>query len=148
RTAAPSAPRRRRNPNGGRGVNKGRNYFMMTPLWMSAEKSALKGLLGALHPGLVHFPIALLAVAALLEVIQILRKRKEPAPGTPTLAFLAAAAAIPASFFGFMLADYDGAEGATVNLHQWLGVASTVVAVVAAGCAVKAKSCAGSLVGL
>jgi uncharacterized membrane protein len=121
---------------------------MMTPLLMATEKSTLKGLLGAFHPGVVHFPIALLSVAALLEVFQILRKRKEPAPGTSTLAYLAAAAAVPASLFGFMLADYDGAEGATIDLHKWLGVASTVVAIAAAGCAVKAKTCAGSLVGL
>jgi uncharacterized membrane protein len=121
---------------------------MMTHLMMAPEKSALKGLLGAFHPGLVHFPIALLAVAALLEVVQILRKRKEPAPGTPVLAYLAAAAAVPASFFGFMLADVEGAEGATVDLHQWLGIASTVVAIAAAGCALKAKTCSGSLIGL
>ncbi len=121
---------------------------MMTPLMMAPEKSALKGLLGAFHPGLVHFPIALLAVAALLEILQILRKRKEPAPGTTTLAFLAAAAAVPASFFGFMLADYTGSDDPTVDLHKWLGVVSTVVALAAAGCAIKAKTCAGSLIGL
>jgi uncharacterized membrane protein len=114
----------------------------------AAEKSAFKGLLGALHPGVVHFPIALLAVAALLEILQMLRKRREPAAGTAILAYLAAAAAVPASLFGFILADYGGSEGPLVDLHQWMGVASTVVALVAAGCAIKAKSSAGSLLGL
>src|SRR5436190_7226544 len=105
---------------------------MMHLFIAAAEKSAFKGFLGALHPGVVHFPIALLAVAALFEILQILRKKKEPAPGTPALAWLAAAAAVPATLFGFMLADYEGAEGKLVDLHQWLGVSSTIVAVAAA----------------
>ena len=121
---------------------------MMMHLMMASEKSALKGLLGAFHPGLVHFPIALLTIAALLEVFQILRKRREPAAGTPILAYFAAAAAVPATFFGFMLADYESTEGSLIDLHQWLGIASTVVALTAAGCAVKAKTCNGSLIGL
>jgi len=121
---------------------------MMHILAATAEKSAAKGFLGALHPGIVHFPIALLAVAALLEFLQILRKKAEPAPGTVALAWLAAAAAVPASFFGFMLADYEGSEGSLINLHQWTGVASTVVAIVAALCAARAKSSRGAVKGL
>ncbi|HEV3027052.1 MAG TPA: c-type cytochrome domain-containing protein [Planctomycetota bacterium] len=121
----------------------------MTHLLLEAtEKSALKGFLGALHPGIVHFPIALLAVGALFEILQLLRKKKEPAPGTPALAYLAAAAAVPATFFGFMLADYDGAEGKLIDLHQWLGVSSTIVAVTAALLAIKAKTSSGCLAGL
>src|SRR5437016_5558501 len=100
---------------------------MMMHLLMASEKSALKGLLGAFHPGIVHFPIALLAIGAVLEVVQICRKQRVPAMATPTLAVFAAAAAVPASFFGFMLADYDGAEGSLIDLHKWLGIASTVV---------------------
>jgi uncharacterized membrane protein len=109
-------------------------------LLAAAEKSAAKGFLGALHPGVVHFPIALLAVAAFLEFLQILRRKSEPAPGTGALAWLAVASAIPASLFGFMLADYEGSEGSLISLHKWTGVASTVVAVAAALCAARAKS--------
>jgi uncharacterized membrane protein len=114
-------------------------------LLAAAEKSAVKGFLGALHPGVVHFPIALLAVGALFEILQILRKKKEPAPGTQALAFLAAAAAVPATLFGFMLADYEGSEGKLIDLHQWLGVSSTIVAVIAALAAIKAKSSSAAL---
>jgi uncharacterized membrane protein len=118
----------------------------MTHLLLAvAEKSGLKCFLGALHPGIVHFPIALLAVAALFETLQLLRKKTEPAAGTPALAWLAAAAAVPATLFGFMLADVEGSEGALIDRHQWLGVASTVVAVVAALAAIKAKSSLGAL---
>jgi len=121
---------------------------MMHLLLAAPEKSAFKCFLGALHPGVVHFPIALLAVAALLEVLQILRKKKEPAAATAMLTYLAAAAAVPASLFGFMLADSEGAEGRLVDLHQWLGVASTVVALAAAACTCKSKTSSGALIGL
>jgi uncharacterized membrane protein len=113
---------------------------MMHLLAAAAEKSAAKGFLGALHPGIVHFPIALLGVAAFLEFLQILRKKSEAAPGTTSLAYLAAAAAVPASFFGFMLADYEGSEGSLIDFHKWTGVASTVVAIIAALCATRVKS--------
>ncbi|MBV8881954.1 MAG: hypothetical protein JO332_18500 [Planctomycetaceae bacterium] len=121
---------------------------MMLLALAAAGKSPLKGFLGALHPGIVHFPIALLAVGALFEVVQILRGRKEPAPGTQMLALLAAAAAVPATLFGFMLADAEGSEGKLIDLHQWLGVSSTIVAVVAALFAIKAKNSPGCLTGL
>jgi hypothetical protein len=44
-----------------------------------------------------------------------------------------------------MLADVEGSEGALIDRHQWLGVASTVVAVVAALAALKAKSSLGAV---
>jgi uncharacterized membrane protein len=115
-------------------------------LLAAAEKSPWKGLFGALHPGIVHFPIALLAVGALLETLQILRKRNEPAPGSTILAYLAAAAAVPASFFGFMLADCEGCEGSLLDLHKWFGLGSTVVALIAVAGAFKAKTSNGSLI--
>jgi len=117
----------------------------MTPLLLAAAgKSGLKCFLGALHPGIVHFPIALLSVGALLEMLQMLRKKTDLAPGTPALTWLAAAAALPATLFGFILADVEGSEGALIDRHQWLGVASTVVAVLAALAAIKAKSSPGA----
>jgi uncharacterized membrane protein len=111
----------------------------------AAEKSALKWFLGALHPGIVHFPIGLLAAAAFFELIQLLRKRQVPHPATLPLIGLSALTSIPAVIFGFMLAEHGGNEGGTVELHKWLGIASAVAACVAAACAAKAKSDGGAL---
>ncbi|HZE97824.1 MAG TPA: c-type cytochrome domain-containing protein [Planctomycetota bacterium] len=121
---------------------------MMHLLLAVHDKSPVKGFLGALHPGIVHFPIALLAIGALLEILQVFRKKREPAPGSAALAYLAAAAAVPAAFFGFMWADYEGAEGNLIDLHKWLGVASTVFALAAAACAYKSKTSSTALGGL
>jgi len=111
----------------------------------AAEKSALKWFLGALHPGIVHFPIGLLSAAAFFELIQILRKKAETHPATIPLIALSALTSIPAVLFGFMLADHGGNEGGTVELHKWLGIAAGGAAFVAVACAAKSKSSRGVL---
>jgi len=89
----------------------------------STEVSPWIGLFGSFHPGIVHFPIGLLTAAAILEAWQILRKKPGLSPATPALVLIAALAAPPASLFGFLLAESTGTEGATLNLHKWLGLA-------------------------
>src|SRR5579872_3925903 len=113
---------------------------MMHLALAAAGKSPWTGLFGALHPGIVHFPIALLAVGAFLETLQILRKKPEAAPGSTALAYLAAASAVPACFFGFQLADYGGNEGSLINLHKWFGLSSAAVALIAAAGASKSRA--------
>jgi uncharacterized membrane protein len=122
--------------------------MMHSLAWVAAEKSALVWLLGALHPGIVHFPIGLLGAAALFELLQIVRKRPEPCPATAPLLYLAAVSSLPAVLFGFMLAEHGGNEGSTVDLHKWLGIASAALSLAAAGCAWKSKTSRGALLGL
>jgi uncharacterized membrane protein len=116
---------------------------MMLAALLDAEKhSRLQGFLGNLHPGIVHFPIALLATAALLEFLQMVRKKEGLAPGTFPLLVIAALSAVPACLFGWLLADYEGTEGTTVDLHKWLGIASAGVAVALAAAAARCRSSA------
>jgi uncharacterized membrane protein len=113
-----------------------------------ADKSPWIGFLGKLHPGIVHFPIALLSVAALFEAIQILKKKPEPMGGTLPLVWLAALNAVLASLFGWALEEYEGVEGTIFNLHKWIGLGATAVAVVSALLALKARTSPGALLGL
>jgi len=118
----------------------------MTAAALASESvSAWVGLFGSFHPGVIHFPIGLLATAALLEVWQIVRKKPGLSPGTPALLVLAAVTAPPASFFGFMLAEAEKTEGTTVNLHKWLGLAATATAILAACAVLKARTSPGAL---
>jgi uncharacterized membrane protein len=124
---------------------------MMNLLIATAAASAgspWMGFLGKLHPGIVHFPIALLSVAAFFEVLQILRKRREPMPGTLPLVWIAALNAVLASLFGWFLQEYESTEGAAMSYHKWLGFASTGVAVAAALLAFKVKNSAAALLAL
>jgi uncharacterized membrane protein len=92
---------------------------------------ALVRFLGRLHPAVVHFPIALLTVAALLELWQAVRRKPELARATPLCLVVGAVSAIVAALFGWFLDDSDGA-GELMALHKWIGIASAGVAFVAA----------------
>jgi uncharacterized membrane protein len=91
---------------------------------------ALVRFLGRLHPAVVHFPIALLTVAALLELWHIVRRKPELAGATPLCLVVGALSAIVAALFGWFLDDSDGA-GQLMALHKWIGLASACVAIVA-----------------
>jgi len=111
----------------------------------SEKRSVLVGFLGKMHPGVVHFPIALLAVAALFEVWRIVRRQTGPNPATLPLTVLAAVSAVAASLFGFFLADYDDIEGSLLDLHKWVGLGATAVALLSAGASIKAATSGVSL---
>ena len=85
---------------------------------------------GRLHPAVVHFPIALLMVAAGLEVARW--RRREPSPAAAVCLSVAAVAAVVAVGCGWAYAHFDaaGADEALLFRHRWTGVAVAVAAVV------------------
>jgi uncharacterized membrane protein/mono/diheme cytochrome c family protein len=89
-------------------------------------------LLGRLHPLVVHFPIALLTVAALVEVLHIVRRKPVPSEaGTYCLAF-GVAGALAAVCLGTLNAAHQSVTGeAAVALerHQVMGWTSMIAAV-------------------
>jgi uncharacterized membrane protein len=103
-------------------------------------------LLGRFHPGIVHFPIALLAVAAALELWQIVRRKPGLASATPVCLLFGAVSAVVASFFGWCLDAFDGAGGDLVALHKWVGIASAALGIVAAVLVGKAAASPRALV--
>lgn len=79
--------------------------------------------LGRLHPLTVHFPIALALTAAVVELINIIRRKRDASPFAITATGIAAVTAIFAAFFGWLNADFEGAsQGTTLFLHRWLGI--------------------------
>jgi uncharacterized membrane protein/mono/diheme cytochrome c family protein len=97
------------------------NLFMLT----------LTEFIGHFHPVLVHLPIGILLLAALLYWLSRWEKYK---PVRPALRIALAAGMISAvlsCISGYILAGTGEYEAGLVSRHQWLGIATAVVAMVA-----------------
>lgn len=81
-----------------------------------------------LHPLIIHFPIALLLVAALTEFFGIFKPSLNLVSRWSV--WIAALGSIPSAVTGWMLAPIRGWTDSDVFLHRWLGVST------AAGCVV------------
>lgn len=109
------------------------------PAWMqivpSWAPSWLPQLSGRGHVVLVHFPIALLIVAALCEFWGALRRNADASRAGLTCLVLGALAAGASAATGWINADLEGSRTSmadTLSLHRWVGVAAGGVALVTA----------------
>jgi uncharacterized membrane protein len=82
--------------------------------------------LGRFHPLLVHFPIALLAVAAVLQVVAFVSRRHPSSAPTSfpvgLLLWLGAVGAIASAIAGLLLGSSGAYGGDVFTRHQWLGL--------------------------
>ncbi len=83
--------------------------------------------MGRLHPMIVHFPIALLIFAAILELFTLKKFDSKFRPAIQLLVLIGAVSAIIAAVFGWLLAESDAIEGELVDLHQQVGIATAVL---------------------
>ncbi len=82
--------------------------------------------LGRFHPVVLHFPIALLLLAAMLETIQVASRGRWTFPLRLVL-FLAGISAVTAAALGWLLMRADEVEGALAERHQQGGVALAIL---------------------
>lgn len=83
--------------------------------------------LGAWHPAIVHFPIALFMVAAGLELAALALRRQVLRQGTRALVAVAAVSAVIAATMGwFAMGLPSGQDDVTHAWHRWLGTAVAV----------------------
>ena len=83
--------------------------------------------LGRLHPMIVHFPIALLIFAAILELFTLKKFHSKFRPAIKLLVRIGAVSAVIAAVFGWLLADLDGIEGELLDLHKQVGIATAAL---------------------
>ena len=90
----------------------------------------LSAVIGRAHPMVLHFPIALLLLAAGMEMIETLsRGRFRFAPGF--VLFAGSFGAVLAAVCGFLLMRTDGIDGTRVERHLIGGIAVAALAVAA-----------------
>ena len=109
------------------------------PAWMQTVPSWaptwLPQLAGRGHVVLVHFPIALLIVAALCEFWGAMRRHVDASRAGLTCLVLGALAAGASAATGWINADLEGSRTSmaeTLSLHRWVGVAAAGAALVTA----------------
>jgi uncharacterized membrane protein len=88
--------------------------------------------LGRLHPLLVHFPVGILCVALLLELLDWKRKSAGLRDAIHLIAWIGAFSAVVSVIFGWLLAAQDDVSGENLEIHRWAGVATMALAVLAA----------------
>ncbi|MDX2249878.1 MAG: DUF1549 domain-containing protein [Bacteroidia bacterium] len=87
--------------------------------------------LGRLHPMVVHFPIALLIVALLMEMMT-LRGKNENFRGAITLLLrLGAVSAIVSVALGLILHEQESYGGELIEYHEWSGIATMLFSLLA-----------------
>ena len=89
--------------------------------------------LGRLHPMIVHFPISLLLIALLMEMIAWRRKSTNFQSAIKILVFAGAISAVVAVIFGLLLFnnnDYEISD--TLAVHQWTGIATMILGIITA----------------
>jgi uncharacterized membrane protein/mono/diheme cytochrome c family protein len=79
---------------------------------------------GRMHPIAVHFPIALLIVAAVVEGCRVpFSKSRRPTAFGMTAVLFAAVFASWAAASGWLNADFESHDdGSTLSLHRWFGI--------------------------
>src|SRR5258708_35688550 len=90
-------------------------------------------LMGRLHPLLVHFPIALILIAAVAELVAMATRMPEWRAVAVANVRAGAAFAIVAAVAGWLLGSSRlGEPSAGLEWHRWFGLSAAMVAIAAA----------------
>ena len=88
--------------------------------------------MGVLHPLIVHFPIALLLLAAGLEIYGRTSKGRSFLPVIPLLLLLGAAGATLSALTGYLLSQTSGYDTALLSGHRNTGIALAAASLILA----------------
>jgi uncharacterized membrane protein len=118
-------------------------FLLAVPAVLLAGEGAPSpvALFGRAHVVMVHFPVALLMVLALIEVLRWRRKDGGMDQTVAIIALITALSAIASVVQGFVLDDgrSDGVseDARMLALHKWLGIGTTIIACAAAAVALR-----------
>jgi uncharacterized membrane protein/mono/diheme cytochrome c family protein len=87
--------------------------------------------LGRLHPLAVHFPVALILFAALLELLSLRKFQSTLRPGISISLAIGMVSAIIAAILGLLLSNTGDYGGEILTIHQWTGIGTSLIGVIA-----------------
>ncbi len=92
-----------------------------------SELPVILQFVGRLHPLVLHFPIVLILASLLFEILA--QKANKPQYKEPAslLLWLGAFSAVISAIAGYLLSINGGYSGNTFALHQWFGLATSIV---------------------
>lgn len=96
------------------------------------KSDGIAGALKSLHPATVHFPIALLLMAALTELFVMARRTSEREAAVKIMIYGGAAGAVVAALFGWIHTGLWFAGDTVMQLHRWNGMLIAALGLVAA----------------
>ncbi|GAM03510.1 DUF2231 domain-containing protein [Novosphingobium sp. MBES04] len=102
-----------------------------------AESEGIVGALKSLHPATVHFPIALLLMAALIETFIMFRRTSEREAAVKIMIYGGAAGAVVAALFGWIHTGLWFGGDTVMQLHRWNGMLIAALGLVAAWIAIQ-----------
>lgn len=95
------------------------------------ELPVLAKFFGRLHPLVLHFPIALILVGLLFEILSKTRDKEGFSAPAASLLWLGAFSAVLSAIAGYLLSLDGGYGGSSFDFHQWFGLATSVIATLA-----------------
>ncbi|WP_346237203.1 DUF2231 domain-containing protein [Niabella insulamsoli] len=87
-------------------------------------------IVGRAHPLTLHFPIVLLLLAFLFEMLLTSTKKSVPREIADWLLLAASFTTVVAALMGLFLSKEGGYEGDEINAHKWLGVFCALISVI------------------
>lgn len=94
---------------------------------MGIEWPKIWEFLGKLHPLIIHFPIGLLWLAFILEIIGLKQKSDKYKASTNTILWIVAISASLSVVFGLFLESNEEYTGSNIAFHKWLGIATSAL---------------------
>lgn len=104
---------------------------LLAPL-NGAEGAGFGRFLGRFHPLILHFPVAFLVLAGMLELSRFSPRTAQFSKFTGPVLVLAALSAVATVVLGLLLASNEGHAGVLVERHRGRGIMVAVLACVAA----------------
>ncbi len=84
--------------------------------------------MGRWHPMVIHFPVALILLATLLEFFTLKKFTSPLRPAIKLLLTIGTITAFVSALLGWILSKEGGYEKEVVSIHQWVGIATACLA--------------------